>query len=426
MKIAVIGGGFTGLSAAYYLSKQNCEVIVFEKENTLGGLAASFKNKGWKWRLEKYYHHLFLSDKDIIKLATEVGCKLTFSKPKTSIYYDGVISSFQTPLDMLRIPSISLLAKIRTGFAIAILKMINNWEPLEKITAYDFINKASGRESWEKIWSPLFKAKFDKDFKKIPTSWFWARIKKRGNTFGYPEEGFERLAALIVRKSKTNGVKFKINSDITKIIKNKDKFNLIARNKNFDSFDKIIFTGPGSILAKITPSLSSGYKKKLTDFKWKATVNLILSLNEEFMTDGTYWININDTKFPFIGVIEQTNFVDKRKYNGDNIIYVANYLPIDHPLMKAGKNEILKIYTPYLAKINPKFNKKMIKKIWIFKSAYAQPVMTLNYSKKMPTFETPINNLYLANMQQVYPWDRQTNYAVELGKKISEVVTKAS
>ena len=208
------------------------------------------------------------------------------------------------------------------------------------------------------------------------------------------------------------------------IDKNKIK---IKTNKGVHlDFDKAICTLPGETFAKIAPSLPLSYAKKLTDLKGKGTINLVLSLKKKFLTDGTFWLNVNDTKFPFIGVIEQTNHISKSKYNNDNIIYIANYLPPNHPFFKADKKFLIRKFSPYLKKINPEFDKKMIRQAWIFKSTFAQPVMTLNYSKKIPPFETPIKNVYLANMQQVYPWDRQTNYAVELGKRIGEIVSRAS
>ena len=52
MKIAIIGGGFTGLSAAVELKENNCDVTVFESSSNLGGLAMGFYGKKWKWPLE--------------------------------------------------------------------------------------------------------------------------------------------------------------------------------------------------------------------------------------------------------------------------------------------------------------------------------------------------------------------------------------
>ena len=71
MKIGVIGGGLTGLTAAYELAKEGHEVVLFEREAYLGGQASTFEVAGA--RLERYYHHIFTGDKDIIALIEELG-----------------------------------------------------------------------------------------------------------------------------------------------------------------------------------------------------------------------------------------------------------------------------------------------------------------------------------------------------------------
>ena len=426
MKIAIIGGGYTGLAASYYLSRKKGAVItVFEKENFLGGLASGFKDKGWSWSLDKYYHHIFTSDSDILKLAEELNCHLVYIKPKTSIFYAGKTHSFDSALDLLLFPYISLVARLRTGLTIIFLKLVNNWKPLEKITAEKFIQNTSGYESWKIIWHHLFSAKFGKASKNIPASWFWSRIKKRGRVFGYPEGGFDVLTNAIVKQAKKRKVKFLLNTEVKSMAIHVNKFTIKTNKGSFTGFDKVICTLPAHSFVEITPDLPRVYTKKLMNLKGRGTINLIISLKKQFLSDGTYWLNINDKKFPFIGIVEQTNFISKNKYNNDNIIHIVNYLSPKHLFFKADKKYLIKKFFPYLKKINSEFNESWIKKSWIFKSGFAQPIMGLNYSKIIPSIETPIKNIYLANMQQVYPWDRQTNYAVTLGKKVSEIILKS-
>ena len=68
MKIAVVGAGIAGLSAAYDLLDAGHKVVVYEAANQPGGLAAGFQDEHWEWPLKKFYHHLFTSDKHIITL----------------------------------------------------------------------------------------------------------------------------------------------------------------------------------------------------------------------------------------------------------------------------------------------------------------------------------------------------------------------
>ncbi len=125
-----------------------------------------------------------------------------------------------------------------------------------------------------------------------------------------------------------------------------------------------------------------------------------------------------------MAIVEHTNFMDKKYYNNEHIVYLGNYLPFDHEYMKMEKDQLLKIYDPILKKINPNYQLSIINS-QLFKVPFAQPIIPVNYSKIVPPFETPLSNVYLANIQQVYPWDRGTNYAVELGQKVAAKVSDA-
>ena len=156
--------------------------------------------------------------------------------------------------------------------------------------------------------------------------------------------------------------------------------------------------------------------------KGLGAINLVLRLKKQFLTDNTYWLNICDKNFPIMAIVEHTNFMDKKNYNNEHLVYLGNYLPHDHPYMDLSGEELLKIYDPYLRKINPSYRLSLIS-CSIFKVPFAQPIIPINYSRIIPPFKTPLNNVYLANIQQVYPWDRGTNYAIELGEKVAKLIT---
>ena len=85
------------------------------------------------------------------------------------------------------------------------------------------------------------------------------------------------------------------------------------------------------------------------------------------------------------------------------------------------KEEVLKLFDPFLRKINPEYKNSLID-YQLFKAPFAQPIIPTNYSKMIPPMITPLKNVYLANIEQVYPWDRGTNYAVELGQKVASLI----
>ena len=447
MIIAIIGAGFTGLSAGYDLTKKGYDVTIFESEDKPGGLALGFRQNRWEWSLEAHYHHWFTNDDSILGLAKETGYDVLTVRPKTSTYIGEEIFQLDSPASLMKFNKLSLLDRIRTGMVLGYLKITPFWKPLEKVTAKELLVRYMGKNSWNVLWEPLFVKKFGKYADKIPASWFWARIKKRTPSLAYPKAGFQNFAEHIANKIKDQGGKIYYKRQINNIKRVGDKIILQTSDPIFfgsdtkiskilesdpDSrdqvltddleFDRVISTLPSFLFTKITQGLPDGYKDDLLKLKGLGAVNLVLSLKEQFLKDGTYWMNVNEMDYPFLAVVEHTNFMDKKHYNNEHIIYVGNYLEMDHEYFKKEADELVDIFLPYLKNINPEFNSSQIIDSYVFKAPFAQPVVPLNFSIQVPEMKTPIQGLYLANMQQVYPWDRGTNYAVELGNKVAQLV----
>ena len=166
--------------------------------------------------------------------------------------------------------------------------------------------------------------------------------------------------------------------------------------------------------------LPPSYKNKLSRFQFLGALNLVLVLKKKFLNDDTYWLNINEPRFPFVAVVEHTNFVEPKYYNGNHLLYVGGYYPQKHRYFKMTKEEIFQEFLPYLQKINPRFNFQFsIFNFQLASSQYAQPIIPVNYSQMMPSMKTPIKNCYLANQSLIYPWDRGVNYAIKLGERVA-------
>ncbi len=438
MKIAVIGAGFTGLAAARELSKKNNEVYVFEKDKEPGGLAVGFDNNKWNWTLEKHYHHWFSNDNSVLNLAKEIGYKVVIKRPKTSVYVKGKIYQLDSPMHALKFPLLPLPDKLRMGISLALLKFNPWWKPLEKFKTHNVLLKTMGKKSYEMIWEPQLKNKFREDYQTISLAWFWARIKKRTPKLVYPSGGFLDFAKHLVKESEKKNVKFFFGTEVEKIRSGK-KISVKWKMENarpaklgrsggkwkIETFDAVIVTLPSFFFIKIAPDLPKDYKEKLLFLKGLGAINLILRLKKPFLTDGTYWLSVCENNAPVMAIVEHTNFMDKKNYNNEHIVYLGNYLPAGHEYFSMDKEQLLQVYDSLLREINPNYKSSIINS-HLFKVPFAQPIIPTNYSKKVPSFETPIPNVFLANIQQVYPWDRGTNYAVELGQEVAKLIEDKS
>lgn len=419
MRIAIIGAGFTGLTAAYDLLKKGHEVHVFEKDSKPGGLAIGYKEKEWDWTLEAFYHHWFTNDKAVLDLAKELHYPVIIKRPKTSSFIEGKIYQLDSPLTLLSFAKLPLWERLQMGAVLAALRFNPFWKPLEKVTAAQFLSKTVGKNGYNLLWKPLLVGKFGEYVNTISLAWFWARIAKRTTSLAYPEGGFLQFVETLAKAVKEKGGNITYNADIEHLETQDGKVSLGQQG----IFDKVIVTLPSFAFLKIAPQLPEDYTKNLLKLKGLGAVVVVMRLKKPFFTDNTYWLNVCDTKAPVLAIVEHTNFMDKKHYNNEHLMYLGNYLPKEHRYFSMTAEELLQEFDPYLEKLNPHYKESLIA-VTKFSVPFAQPIIPVNYSKDIPPFETPLPNVYLANMQQVYPWDRGTNYAVELGEKISDYVTK--
>ena len=178
MKVAIVGAGAGGLAAAYDLCAEGHEVIILEAADHVGGLAAGISTPRWDWSIERYYHHWFASDEHMLALIEELGWsdQVLFPRPVTVVYHAGQFYALDSPIAVLRFPALSLTERLRLGLVIAYLKYLANWQPLEKVTAHEWLQRWVGERAYEILWEPLLVGKFGPYYKEVNMAWFWARI----------------------------------------------------------------------------------------------------------------------------------------------------------------------------------------------------------------------------------------------------------
>jgi len=430
MRIAIIGAGFGGMAAAYDLRKAGHEVIIYESADYVGGLASGFKEPHWEWSVEKFYHHWFQSDSSMLGLIEELGLKdkVIFPRPYTVLLHDGKWYPFDSIVHALLFPGLGFgLDKIRFGFVGLYLRLTNDWKTLEQFTADEWMRKYAGSAVYEKMWKPLLVGKFGPFYKNVNMAWMWARLKARTTRLGTFEGGFQKFADLFGEKLREMGVEIRLGSSVKFIKRNQAQGLSIDAGGIVDSFDKVLVTTSPNLMAKFCPDLPENYLKGLLNLKSMGAVVMVLSLKRQLSKEGYYWFNLpKEAGYPMLALVEHTNFVSKEHFGGDYIVYAGDYLEVGHEYFSMSNEELLERFTPAFKKFNPEFERNWVKKIWVNKTNYAQPVPLVNHSRNIPAIQTPIEGLYFASMSQVYPWDRGTNFAVEIGRRAARMMLEKS
>lgn len=423
-KVAIVGGGISGLTAGYLLSKAGYEIFIFEKEKKLGGLASGFEKGHWKWELEKTVHHIFSNDTDILDFSKEIGYKeFIFKKPITcSLYFKEKprFYALDTPFNFLSFPLLSFLEKLRSAVVLGFLRFSPFFSFYEKNTALTFLEKTMSKKATDILWRPLFRKKFGKYAGKILFSFFWARIKKRTKKLGYPKGGFQSFINFLEDKAKKERVRILKGKEVVGVEKNSKNFVLYTREGKFE-FNKIIFALQLPIVLKIARKvLPERFVNEMEKIEYLHAVSLVVETDEPIVKDF-YWINVADESLPFMGIFQHTNFINKKNYGNSHIAYIGWYCKKDDFVFKAEKEEILKFVLPHLRRIG---FKGKIKNFFLFKAPFAQPIFDRYFVEHKPSFIFPTKGFYFAGFELSYPYDRGTNYAVKVGKEVSRIVIK--
>lgn len=425
MRVAIIGAGFGGMAAAHDLVNAGHDVTIYEASGNPGGLAAGFKEPHWSSSVEHFYHHWFASDSAMLGLLDELNLRqnAVYRRPVTVMYHKGDFYQLDSALSALTFPGFKFFDMVRFGLVTVYLKFFSGWKNLEKHTAHNWMRKYYGERLYSTQFEPLLFGKFGPHYQDVNMAWFWARFKVRTPRLGTYQGGFQQFSNDFAANLEGRGVKILLNTPVQRITRAETGGITITLASGDEQFDRVLVTLAPGMLAKLAPDLPENYLQGLLKLKSMGAVVMVLSLKHRLSEKGFYWFSLPKTAgFPFLALVEHTNFVPSDQFGGEHIVYLGDYLDTGHEYFTLSQEELLQRFLPSLTRVNPQFKPEWVNKSWLFRTPYAQPVPLVNHSANIPDIRTPIPGLYFASMSQVYPWDRGTNFAVKIAREAAQLM----
>jgi protoporphyrinogen oxidase len=433
--VGIVGGGITGLTAAFYLLRAGARVTVVESGSQLGGLATHFDFGDFSW--DKFYHCILTSDRALLELIDDLGLtpKLRWSETKTGFFVDGELHSMSNALDLLRFPPLNLWQKIRLGLGVLYASRIREGRPLESRLAADWLVQVFGVENYRKMWGPLLKCKLGACREETSAAFIWTYISRYYSTreknasqkerLGYISGGYRAVFARLIEEISTIGGNIITDAPVKLLTSDaRGGINVITPVGHFH-FDHVVSTIPSRPFAAMAPQLSAEYVRNLTQVKYLGVLCFALLLKRQLTP--YYVLNLTDEDLPFTGIIEMTNLISRKETAGHYLVYLPKYTVPGDPLFEASENELWPSFRTGLQRVIPDLEDSDIERRYLFRERWVQPVPVLHYSDSVPTMQTNIGGLLLANTTQIINSNLNNNAMIKIAHRaVKLVIERAS
>jgi protoporphyrinogen oxidase len=429
-RAVVIGGGPAGLKAAHTLAKGGLDVTVLEHSSLLGGLASSFDVAGV--RIERYYHFICKGDDDLVQTLEEMGLggKLHWRSSRMAYFVKGRLYPFLTPVELLRFAPLSFVDRIRAGVAVKLAQRMKE-EDLAPQRAIPWLKRMFGEAAYRVIWEPLMRFKFAEHADAISAAWIWARMVRlsRSRTspwredLGYVEGGSNTVLQALGLDLERRGHRVRLSTPVEQIVIADGRVLGVRVEDETLPADVVVSTITTPRFRKLTEDgLRGPFVAALERIPTIGIFCLFLRLKRP--VTPFFWVNTNDPRVPFAGMIEYTNLNPLPELGGDHILYVPQYLSADDPRYEQSDEEVLRKYTDALALIHPAFDPSWIRFSAVFRDRHAQPICLTDYRETTPGFKTPVEGLYLTDSCQLHPHDRSISGSFGLGRQAAELALR--
>lgn len=328
-KIAIIGAGPAGLTAAYLLAKDGQDVTVFEKDpQYVGGISRTESYKGYHFDIGG--HRFFSKSKEVEDFWTEILGDEMLERPRSSrIYYNHKFFSYP----LVAFEALNKLGIIESGLCVLSYLKAKAFPIKDPANFEDWVTNQFGK----RLFNIFFKTYTEKVWgipcKEISADWAAQRIKglslssaiwnalfkpskKAGDkdkviktlidSFRYPKQGPGMMWEVCAEKAKANGMKLEMNCGVQEIAFADQQWTVHTTTKgSMSGFDYVLSSAPmRELVASVSPAFPEPVLKSAAALGYRDFLTVVLICRDEDAFSDN-WIYIHD---PSVKVGRVQNF----------------------------------------------------------------------------------------------------------------------
>jgi len=429
MRYAVLGGGPMGLMAAMELLRSGHSVDIYERDDRIGGMSASFDFDGLP--IERYYHFICKTDYPLFELldALHLSDKLKWTSTRMGYFYDGKLYKWGTPLALLSFPKLGWISKFRYALHVLATKRVSDWTVLDRENATTWLRRWLGEKCYDVLWRRAFELKFFEYTDNLSAAWIGTRIKRialsRKNlmqeSLGYLQGGSETLLAEMEKFIVRHGGRIHLCKGIDQVLSENGKVTGIVAGGETIATDAVLSTAPIQYVPRFAPQLPAEFIARIDAIKNIPVACVILKLDRP-LTEN-FWLNISDEGMTIPGLIEYSNLNPE---SGHAIVYAPFYMPKTHPKWSQSNERLIEEVLDYLPRINPAFKLEWVLARHCHRYDFAQTICPPGFYDLLPPMRTPLEGLYMADTSYYYPEDRSISESLAVGRTLARTAIQSA
>jgi protoporphyrinogen oxidase len=417
-----------GLTLALRLRQQGKQVTLLEAAPELGGMASAWRIGDVTW--DRHYHVTLLSDAKLRRVLVELGIdhELEWAVTRTGVFAGGKMHSVSNTLELLRFPVLGWADVARLGATIIRASRVQDWKAMERIPVTDWLQRWSGRRTFERFWLPLLRSKLGEAYRDTSAAFIWATIQRlyaarrsgmKQEMFGTVGGGYARVLDRFGAQLRALGVEIRTATPVATVAPAAGGgVEVTPHGGAPERFDHVVVTAASPAAAQMCRGLSAQERALLEGVRHLGIVCASVLLAQPLA--GYYITNLLDGGLPFTGVIEMSAMADPQHFGGRGLVYLPRYAEPDDPVFALSDDELRVQFVAGLQRVYPQVRTGDVLAFQVSRVRHVMPLPTLGYSERVPPMDTSVPGLHIVNSAHIVNGTLNVNETVQLAEAAAQ------